>query len=69
MARGPTPSRPAKNTLMEVIMKVKIVAEMSQEEKDTLLSKYPKDWTIEEIIFCMVAPEDEYSDIDVIIIN
>lgn len=50
-------------------MKIKIVAEMSQEEKDMLLSKYPKDWTIEEIIFCMVAPEDEYSDIDVIIIS
>ena len=47
-------------------MKVKIVAEMTSKERDRLLERWPG-WTIEAIIFDMVAPQDEYQDIEVII--
>jgi hypothetical protein len=47
-------------------MKVKIVAEMTSKERDQLLEIYPG-WTIEEIIFDRVAPQDEYQDIEVIV--
>ena len=47
-------------------MKIKIVAEMTAQERDELLAQCP-DWTIEEIIFDMVAPQDDYQDIEVII--
>lgn len=47
-------------------MKVKIVAEMTAQERDELLAQYPG-WTIEGIVFDMVAPQDDYQDIEVII--
>ena len=47
-------------------MKVKIVAEMTAQERDKLLEMYP-DWTVESIVFDMVAPQYEYQDIEVII--
>ena len=47
-------------------MKVKIVAEMTAQERDNFLKMYPG-WTIEEIIFDRVAPQDEYQDIEVIV--
>ena len=48
-------------------MKVKIVAEMTTQERDELLEMYPGGWTIENVVFDMVAPQDEYQDIEVII--
>jgi hypothetical protein len=47
-------------------MKVKIVAEMTSKERDKLLELW-SGWTIESIVFEMVAPQDEYQDIEVII--
>ena len=41
-------------------MEVKIIARMTQAEKEEMLSCYPKGWTIEQIIFEMVAPDDNY---------
>ena len=48
-------------------MKVKIVAEMTSAERDKLLSNYPEGFTIENIVFEMVGPYDNYQDIEVII--
>ena len=51
-------------------MKVKIIAEMTSAERDELMSGYPDgDWTIENVVFDMVAPQDEYQDIEVRIID
>ena len=47
-------------------MKVKIVAEMTAQERDELLEMYPG-WTIENVVFDMVAPQDEYQDVEVIV--
>ena len=47
-------------------MKVKIVAEMTTQERDELLEMY-SDWTIENVVFDMVAPQDEYQDVEVIV--
>ena len=43
-------------------MKVKIIA-----ERDRLLSDYPEGFTIENIVFEMVGPYDDYQDIEVVI--
>ena len=48
-------------------MKVKIVAEMTAQERDKRLSNYPEGFTIENIVFEMVGPYDNYQDIEVII--
>ena len=50
-------------------MKVKIIAEMTSKERDQLMSGYSGGWTIENVIFDMVAPQDEYQDIEVRIID
>jgi hypothetical protein len=47
-------------------MKVKIVAEMTAQERDELLERWPG-WTIENVVFDMVAPQDDYQDIEVVI--
>ncbi len=49
-------------------MKVKIVAEMTTEERDNLMNHY-SGWSIEEIVFDRVAPNDDYQDIEVRIID
>ena len=49
-------------------MKVKIIAEMTTEERDRLMSSY-RGWSIEEIVFDKVAPNDDYQDIEVHIID
>lgn len=50
-------------------MKVKIIAEMTETEKQ----KYLKDWgdgfTIENIVFELVGPYDDYQDIEVRIVK
>ena len=49
-------------------MKVKIVAEMTSEERDNLMNHY-SGGTIEEIVFDRVAPNDDYQDIEVHIVD
>ena len=49
-------------------MKVKIIAEMTSEERDNLMNHY-NGWTIEEIVFDRVAPNDDYQDIEVHIVD
>ena len=48
-------------------MEVKIVAKMTSAERDELLANYPSGFTIENIVFEMVGPYDDYQDIEVII--
>jgi hypothetical protein len=48
-------------------MDVKIIARMTQAEKEEMLSNYPEGWKIEQIVFEMVGPYDNYQDIEVII--
>lgn len=48
-------------------MDVKIIARMTQAEKEEMLSRYPEGWKIEEIVFEMVNPDDNYQDIEVVI--
>ena len=48
-------------------MEVKIIAEMTSAERDQLLADYPPGFTIENIVFEMVGPYDDYQDIEVII--
>ena len=50
-------------------MKVKIIAEMTSKERDQLMSRYCDGWSIENVVFDMVAPQDEYQDIEVRIID
>lgn len=50
-------------------MKVKIIAEMTSKERDQLMSGYSDGWSIENVVFDMVAPQDEYQDIEVRIIE
>ena len=51
-------------------MKVKIIAEMTSAERDECLAYYPSGFTIEEIIFEMVGPYDDYyQDIEVVIVD
>ena len=50
-------------------MKVKIIAEMTSAERDELMSRYCEGWSIEEVVFEMVAPQDKYQDIEVRIID
>ena len=47
-------------------MKVKIVAEMTSKERDKLLETY-SGWDIESVVFDIVAPQDEFQDVEVII--
>ena len=48
-------------------MKGKIIAEMTSAERDELLANYLPGFTIEEIVFEMVGPYDDYQDIEVVI--
>jgi hypothetical protein len=48
-------------------MEVKIIAEMTSAERDQLLADYPPGFTIENIVFEMVGPYDDYQDIEVVI--
>ena len=41
---------------------VKIIVEMTQKEKDKLLSDYSEGWTIEDVVFEMIGPYDNYSE-------
>ena len=50
-------------------MKVKIIAEMTSAERDEYLAYYPSGFTIENIVFEMVGPRDDYQDIEVVIID
>ena len=50
-------------------MKVKIIAEMTSKERDQLMNGYGDGWSIESVVFDMVAPQDNYQDIEVRIID
>lgn len=50
-------------------MDVKIIATMTETEKQDLLDSYPEGFTIEQIVFEMVGPYDDYQDIEVRIVN
>jgi hypothetical protein len=41
-------------------MNVKIIVEITQKEKDKLLSDYSEGWTIEDVVFEMIGPYDNY---------
>ena len=50
-------------------MEVKIIAKMTKAEKEEMLKDYGEGWTIEQVVFEMVGPYDDYQDIEVQIID
>jgi hypothetical protein len=53
----------------KIIMDVKIIATMTEQEKQEMLNDYGEGWTIEAIVFDQVAPNDYYQDIVVKIVD
>ena len=58
-----------KNKKEEKNMEVKIIAKMTKAEKEEMLQDYGEGWTIEQVVFEMVGPYDDYQDIEVQIID